>query len=63
VGREPLAAALAGTSPAALTRTTREELGDQPGLRDELARLVAATPAGGGRRDAAVRRRSSDPSR
>ena len=63
VGREPLAAALARTSPDALTRTTREELGDQPGLWDELARLVAATPAGGGRRDAAVRRRSSDPSR
>jgi len=36
---------------------------EQTRLRDELARLVAATPAGGGRRDAAVRRRSSDPSR
>jgi undecaprenyl-diphosphatase len=63
VGREPLAAALAATPSAGLTRTTREELGDHPGLRDELARLVAAAPAAGGRRDAAVRRRSSDPSR
>ncbi|HEY6707987.1 MAG TPA: phosphatase PAP2 family protein [Actinomycetota bacterium] len=49
VGRGPLAAALAATAPRALTATTREELGDRPGLRDELAR--------------AVRRRSSDPSR
>jgi glycosyltransferase 2 family protein len=63
VGREPLAAALAGTPTAALTRITREELGDRPGLRDELARLVAATPAAGVGGDAAVRRRSSDPSR
>jgi undecaprenyl-diphosphatase len=63
VGREPLAAALAATDPRALTGTTREELGDHPGLRDELARLVAATPAAGSRRDPAVRRRSSDPSR
>jgi membrane-associated phospholipid phosphatase len=57
VGCERLAAALAATSPTALTRTTRQELADHPGLRDELARLVAATPA------SAVRRRSSDPSR
>jgi hypothetical protein len=62
VGRDPLAAALAATPTAALTRITREELGDHPGLRDELARLVAAAPAAGPR-DAAVRRRSSDPSR
>jgi membrane-associated phospholipid phosphatase len=50
VGGGPLAAALAATSPKALTAVTREELGDRPGLRKELARL-------------AVRRRSSDPSR
>jgi glycosyltransferase 2 family protein len=49
VGRGTVAAALAATTPRALTATTREELGDRPGLRDELAR--------------AVRRRSSDPSR
>jgi hypothetical protein len=49
VGRGTVAAALAATAPRALTATTREELGDRPGLRDELAR--------------AVRRRSSDPSR
>ena len=30
LGREPLAAALAAATPAALTRTTREELGDHP---------------------------------
>jgi membrane-associated phospholipid phosphatase len=82
-GPEPLAAALAATTPSALTRTTREELRDRPGLRDELARLVATpaspappapaapstppaspappAPAAGG--DAAVRRRSSGPSR
>jgi glycosyltransferase 2 family protein len=65
VGCERLAAALAATSPKALTRTTRQELADHPGLREELARLVAATPTTGGPggRDAAVRRRSSDPSR
>ena len=45
VGREPLAAALAATRPAALTRTTRDELRDHPGLQDELARLLAAVPA------------------
>ena len=64
LGREPLAAALAATTPAALTQTTREELGDAPGLWDRLARRVAAPaaePAGEG--DAAVRRRSSGPSR
>ena len=63
-GRDPLAAALAATSPAALTQTTREELGDAPGLWDELARRVAApaaVPAADG--DAEVRRRSSGPSR
>jgi membrane-associated phospholipid phosphatase len=63
VGREPLAAALAEVPTAALTRSTREELRDHPGLRDQLARLVAATPVAGSRRDPAVRRRSSDPSR
>ena len=39
--REPLAAALAAATPAALTRTTREELGDYPTLWDDLARRVA----------------------
>jgi membrane-associated phospholipid phosphatase len=53
VGPGPLAAALAATAPRALTATTREELGDRPGLREDLARLA----------DPAVRRRSSDPSR
>jgi undecaprenyl-diphosphatase len=38
--RETLAAALAATPPAALTRTTRQELRDHPGLWDELTRLV-----------------------
>jgi glycosyltransferase 2 family protein len=52
VGPGPLAAALAATAPRALTATTREELGDRPGLREDLARLA----------DPAVRR-SSDPSR
>jgi hypothetical protein len=64
VGRDPLAAALAAVTPAALTQTTREELGDAPGLWDRLARRVAAPaaePAADG--DAAVRRRSSGPSR
>jgi membrane-associated phospholipid phosphatase len=63
-GREPLAAALAAVKPAALTQTTRQELGDTPGLWDELARRVAAPvaePAVDG--DAEVRRRSSGPSR
>jgi glycosyltransferase 2 family protein len=41
VGRQELADALAATRPAALTRTTRQELGDHPGLWDELARRVA----------------------
>ena len=64
VGRDPLAAALAAVVPAALTQTTREELGDAPGLWDELARRVAApaaVPAADS--DAEVRRRSSGPSR
>jgi glycosyltransferase 2 family protein len=64
LGRDPLAAALAATTPAALTQTTREELGDAPGLWDELARRVAppaAVPAADG--GAEVRRRSSGPSR
>jgi membrane-associated phospholipid phosphatase len=39
---EDLAAALAATRPAALTRTTRDELGDHPDLWDDLARRVAA---------------------
>ena len=63
-GPEPLAAALAATTPSALTRTTREELGEDRGLWDELARRVAApaaVPAADG--DAEVRRRSSGPSR
>jgi undecaprenyl-diphosphatase len=52
VGCEPLAAALAATGPTALTRATRQELADRRGLHDELARLVAATPPAGSRRDA-----------
>jgi glycosyltransferase 2 family protein len=40
-GPEPLAAALAATTPSALTRTTREELGDHPGLWDDLTHRVA----------------------
>jgi len=63
VGREPLAAALAAVRPSALTATTRQELGDRPGLREELTRRLAAAPTGGGRAGAAVRRRSSGPSR
>jgi glycosyltransferase 2 family protein len=39
-----LAAALAATRPSALTRTTREELGDHPGLWDDLARRLAPRP-------------------
>jgi undecaprenyl-diphosphatase len=58
---ETLAAALAATRPSALTRTAREELGDHPGLWDDLARRVAA-PAGPPP-TGAVRRRSSGPSR
>jgi hypothetical protein len=61
-GPEPLAAALAATTPSALTGMTREELGDDRGLWDELARRVAA-PATAPQQDAAVRRRASDPSR
>ena len=61
LGREPLAAALAATTPAALTRTTREELDDHPTLWDDLARRAA--PPVEQQRDAAVRRRSSGPSR
>jgi glycosyltransferase 2 family protein len=67
LGREPLAAALAAITPSALTQTTRQELADAPDLWDQLARRVAAPApapappvADGG---AAVRRRSSDPSR
>ena len=63
VGREPLAAALAAVGPSALTATTRQELSDRPGLREELTRRLAAAPTGGGRAGAAVRRRSSGPSR
>jgi undecaprenyl-diphosphatase len=40
-GPEPLAAALAAVTPAALTRTTRDELSGHPGLWDALARRVA----------------------
>ena len=43
---ERLAAALAATPPSALTRGARTELHAHPGLRDELARLLA--PALGG---------------
>jgi glycosyltransferase 2 family protein len=63
VGREPLTDALGGVRPSALTATTREELGDRPGLREQLSRRLAAAPTGGGRAGAAVRRRSSGPSR
>ena len=45
-GPEALAAALAATRPSALTRTTREELGDHPGLWDDLARRVGAPATG-----------------
>jgi glycosyltransferase 2 family protein len=66
-GPEPLAAALAATPPSALTHTTREELGEDRGLWDELARRVATPTAGRPKEqpqpDAAVRRRSSGPSR
>jgi hypothetical protein len=63
LGPEPLAAALAAVTPAALSRSTREELSDRPGLWDDLARRVAPEATAGDRDDAAVRRRSSDPSR
>jgi glycosyltransferase 2 family protein len=62
VGPELLGAALAATTPAALTRTTRDELADHPDLWDALARRVAP-PVAGQPEDAAVRRRSSGPSR
>jgi membrane-associated phospholipid phosphatase len=66
-GPEPLAAALAAIPPSALTHTTREELGEDRGLWDGLARRVATPTAGRPEEqpqpDAAVRRRSSDPSR
>jgi membrane-associated phospholipid phosphatase len=57
VGPEPLAAALAATTPSALTRTTREELGDHRGLWDELARRVAAP----GPREATPERPTASP--
>jgi glycosyltransferase 2 family protein len=63
VGREPLTAALAAVRPSTLTAMTRQELGDRPGLREELTRRLAAAPTGGGRAGAALRRRSSGPSR
>ena len=63
LGREHLAAALAATTPSALTRMTRDELEAHPTLWDDLARRVTPPveqpPAPG----AAVRRRSSGPSR
>jgi hypothetical protein len=65
-GRDPLAAALAAVTPHALTRTTREELDDAPGLWEELARgspPPVAEPSTDGDADAEVRRRSSGPSR
>jgi glycosyltransferase 2 family protein len=68
-GPAALAAALAATPAAALTRTTREELADHPGLWDELTRRVAPAEAGTEPRAeaeedaAALRRRSSGPSR
>jgi glycosyltransferase 2 family protein len=46
LGWEALAAALTATGPAALTRATRRELRDNPGLWDELVRLVAAPAPG-----------------
>jgi membrane-associated phospholipid phosphatase len=45
LGLENLGAALAATDPKALTRMTRRELRAHPWLWDQLARLVAATPA------------------
>ena len=42
---QALAAALAATRPSALTRTTREELADHPGLREELSCRLAASAA------------------
>jgi hypothetical protein len=62
-GPEALAGALAATTPSALTRTTREELGDHRGLWDELARRVATQAPARPPQDAAVRRRPSGPSR
>ena len=63
LGRDALAAALAAATPSALTRMTREELEAHPTLWDDLARRVTPAveqpPAPG----AAVRRRSSGPSR
>ena len=53
--------------PPALTHMTREELGEDRGLWDELARRVAtpttSRPEEQPQPDAALRRRSSDPSR
>ena len=53
--------------PPALTHMTREELGEDRGLWDELARRVATPTTGRPEEqpqpDAALRRRSSDPSR
>jgi hypothetical protein len=46
VGREALAAALAATAPAALSRATRRELQANPGLWEELARLAAEPVTG-----------------
>jgi glycosyltransferase 2 family protein len=63
-GPDPLGAALATVAPNALTRTTREELADRPGLLDTLSSRVApAAAATDGRPGAALRRRSSGPSR
>jgi glycosyltransferase 2 family protein len=45
VGAERLAGALAATGPSALTRGARSELQARPDLLDELARLVAPSPA------------------
>jgi glycosyltransferase 2 family protein len=45
VGAERLAGALAATGPSALTRGARSELQARPGLLEELARLVAPSPA------------------
>jgi undecaprenyl-diphosphatase len=58
LGGGPLSSALAATDPRALTAITREELGERPGLREELAKLAGPALA-----DPAVRRRSSGPSR
>jgi hypothetical protein len=63
-GPDPLTAALTTVAPDALTRTTREELADHPDLLATLSSGV--TPPAvttDGQEGAALRRRSSGPSR